>query len=106
MLVPSEKAGVSKEYSSMLLQEFKWSKFSAVAVPAKLNGKMVVAIVDTGSAGVVISKSCFDWLGLVNDNDVEFTITLTTDTNKRVQKVMFGVKVTVKRRWCVSQLLY
>ena len=73
--MPSEKAGVSKDCASMLLQEFKWSKFSAVAVPAKLNGLMVVAIVDTGSAGVVILKSCFDWLGLVNDNEVEFTIT-------------------------------
>ena len=95
VLVPSEKAGVSKECASMLLQEFKWSKFSAVAVPAKLNGQMVVAIVNTGSAGVVISKSCFDWLGLVSDNEVEFTITLATDTNKKVRKVMFGVEVTV-----------
>ena len=79
----------------MLLQEFKWSKFSAVAVPAKLNGLMVVAIVYTGSAGVVISKSCFDWLGLVSDNEVEFTITSATNTNKKVRKVMFGVEVTV-----------
>ena len=60
MLVPSEKAGVSKECASMLLQEFKWSKFSDVAVPAKLNGQMVVAFVNMGSAGVVVSKSCFD----------------------------------------------
>ena len=59
MLVPLEKAGVSKECVSMLLQEFKWSKFSAVAVPAKLNGRMVLANVDTGSAGVVIFKKLF-----------------------------------------------
>ena len=57
MLVLSEKADISKEHAAMLLQEFKWSKFSAVAMPAKLNGQMVVAIVDTGSAGAVISKS-------------------------------------------------
>ena len=43
----------------------------------------------------MISKSCFDWLGLVSDNEVEFTITLATDTNKKVRKVMFGVEVTV-----------
>ena len=90
--MPSEKAGVSKEYASMLLQEFKWSKFSAVAVPAKLNGQMVVAIVNTGSARVVISKSCFDWLGLVDDNEVEFTITLAMYTNKKVRKVMFVLR--------------
>ena len=89
MLVPSGKAGVSKEYASMLLQEFKWVKFSAVAVPAKLNGQIVVAIVDIGSAGVVIPESCFNWLKLVNGNEVEFTITLATDANKKVRKVMF-----------------
>ena len=61
----------------------------------KLNGQMVVAIVDTGSAGVVISKSCFDRLGLVSDDEVEFTITLATDTNKKLRKVLFGVEVTV-----------
>ena len=52
-------------------------------MPAKLNGQMFVAIVNTGSAGVVILKSCFDWLGLVNDNELEFTNTLATDTKKR-----------------------
>ena len=35
------------------------------------------------------------WLGLVRDNEVEFTITLATDTNKKLRKVMFSVKVTV-----------
>ena len=95
MLVPSEKADISKEHAVMLLQEFKWSKFSAVAVPAKMNRQRVVAIINMGSAGVVISKSCFDWLGLVNDNEVELIITSATDTNKKVRKVMFGVEVTV-----------
>ena len=64
--MPSEKADVGKEHVAMLLQEFKWSKFSAFAVPAKLNVQMVVAIVNTGSAGAAILKSCFDWLRLVN----------------------------------------
>ena len=64
-------------------------------MPAKKNGQMVVAIVNMGSAGVVISKSCFGWLGLVNDNEVEFNITSATDKNKKVRKVMFSVKVTV-----------
>ena len=63
----------------MLLQGFKWTKYSAVAVQAKLNSHTVVAIVDTGSAGVVFSKSCFDQLGMVKDEELEFTITLATD---------------------------
>ena len=104
--MPSEKADISKEHAAMLLQKIKWSKFSAVAVPANLNGQMVVAIVNTGSALAMILKSCFDWLGLVNDNEVKFTITLAMDTNKKVRKVMFGFKVTVGETQCVSQLLY
>ena len=47
------------------------------------------------SAGVVISKSCFDRLGMVKDEEVEFTITLATDTNKKVRTVLFGVDITV-----------
>ena len=43
----------------------------------------------------MISKSCFDWLRLVGDNEVEFPIILAMDTNKKVRKVLFGVKVTV-----------
>ena len=40
----------------MLLKEFKWTKFSALALPIKLNAHTIVAIVDTGSAEVVTSK--------------------------------------------------
>ena len=106
MLVPLEKAEVSKEHAAMLLQEFKWSKFSAVAVQAKLNGQMILAIVDMGNAGVVISKSCFDWLGLVNDNEVELTIFSAMDTNKMMRKVMFGFKVTVgEKTVCVPAIV-
>ena len=63
----------------------KWSKSSAVAVPAKLNRHMVIAIPNTGSAEVVISKSYFDWPRLVNGNEVEFAINLATDTNKNMR---------------------
>ena len=58
--VPAGQADKVQGHATMLLQEFKWTKYSAVAKQAKLNSHMVVAIVDTGSAGVVISKSCFD----------------------------------------------
>ena len=78
----------------MLLKEFKWTKFSALSLPVKLNGHAIVAIVDTGSAGVVISKSCYNHLWMNCDEEVEFTITSATDTNKKLRKVLFGVKVT------------
>ena len=44
----------------MLLKELKWTKFSALAMLVKLNGHAIVAIVNMGSAGVVILKSCHD----------------------------------------------
>ena len=75
----------------MILQKFDWTKCSAVAIMAKVNGKPVVAIVDTGSAGVVISESCFERLGLKEDDEVEYTILLATGTNKKLRKVLFGV---------------
>ena len=31
------------------------------------------------------------------DMEVEFTITSSTDTNKKMRKVLFGVKVTARR---------
>ena len=79
----------------MLLQEFKWNKYLAVVVQAKLNQHLLVAKVDTGSAGVVISKSCFDQLGMVKDEEVEFIIALATNTVKKVRTVLFGVDVNV-----------
>ena len=65
----------------------------AVAILEKVNGKPVVAIVDTGSAGVVISESCFERLGLKGDNEVEYIITSAPDTNKKLRKVLFGVEI-------------
>ena len=67
---------------------------------------MVVAIVNMGSAGVVISKSCFDWLRLVNNDELEFTITLAMDTNKKVRKIMFSVEITVREKTvCVPAIV-
>ena len=38
------------EHLAMVLKKFDWTKCLAVAIPAKVNGKPVVAIVDTGIA--------------------------------------------------------
>ena len=96
--VPAEAADQVKGYAAMLLKDFKWTKFSAFALPVKLNGHTIVAIVDTGIAGVVILKSCYNCLWMNCDEEVKFTITSATDTNKKLRKVLFGVKVTVGRK--------
>ena len=41
-----------------------------------------MAIVDTRSAGVVISEGCFEKLGLKEDGEVEYTITSATGTSR------------------------
>lgn len=55
--VPVGQADKVQGHAAMLLQEFKWTKYSAEEVQAKLNSRMVVAIVDNGSVGVVIQKA-------------------------------------------------
>ena len=61
-----------------------------------------MAIVDTGSAGVVISESCFERLGLKEDDEVEYTITLALGTNKKLREVLFGVEIAVeKNKKCI-----
>ena len=73
--------GINEQSMSLLVKDFTWSQQTAMALRACLNGKNVVAIVDTGSSGVVVSESCFHWLKLVHNGEIEFTITLATDTN-------------------------
>ena len=54
-------------------------------------------IVNTGSAGVVILRSCYNYLWMNCDEELKFTITSATDTNKKLSKVLFGVEVIVGR---------
>ena len=61
----------------------------------KLNGHTIIVIFNMGSSEVVILQSCYDFLGLVYDNAVEFTITFATDTIKKVRKALVGVEVSV-----------
>ena len=47
-----------RERLAIVLLKFDWTKCSAVAITAKVNGRAVVAIVNNGSTGVVISEGC------------------------------------------------
>ena len=67
----------------------------AIAMKALLNKQKVVAIIDTGSSGVVISESCFRRLGLIQDGEVEFLITSATDTNRKHRKIIKEVEIEV-----------
>ena len=66
----------------------------------------MVAIVDTGSAGVVMSESCFERLGLKEENELDYTITSAMGTNKKLRKVFLGVEVAVgKNRRCIPAIV-
>ena len=58
--VPIDCKAQGREHLVIVFQKFDWTNCLAIAIPAKVNRKPVVAIVDTGSAGVVISESCFE----------------------------------------------
>ena len=69
--VPIDHKAQGREHLVMVLQKFNWTKCSDTAIPAKSNGKPVVAIVDTGSTGAVISEGCFERIELKEDDEVE-----------------------------------
>ena len=86
---------VGEQYIAMIVKDFKWSQQTAIAMKALLNKQKVVAIIDTGSSGVVISESCFRRLGLIQDGEVEFTFTSATDTNWKHRKIIKEVEIEV-----------
>ena len=56
----------------LLAKDFTWSQQKAMALRACLNGQNVVAIVDTGRSGAVVSESCFWRLKLAHNGEIEF----------------------------------
>ena len=63
------------------------------------------AIMDTESAGVVISESCFEILGLVVNDKVEYTITSATNTNKNIGKFFWSRNCSWKKQEEFSALV-
>ena len=56
---------------SFLRKDINWSQYTAKALQAILNGQNFVAIIDTGISGVVVSESCFQWLRLTKDGEID-----------------------------------
>ena len=72
---------VNEQFMLLLVKDVTWSQQTTMVLRACLNGKNVVAIVDTGSSGVVVSESCFCQLKMIQSGEIKFTIPLATDTN-------------------------
>ena len=84
-----------KEHLKTVFHKFACAKCLGMAIPAKSCKGTVVSIVNTGSSGVVILEGCFGRLGFVGDNEVKCTITSATETNKKLKKVLFGIKMAL-----------
>ena len=84
-------------------QKFDWTKCSAVAILAKVNGKSVVAIVKTRSAGVAISESCFKRLGLVGMIRWSVPSPLPLIPTRNLGKFFMGSKLQFEKVRIVSQ---
>lgn len=92
----SDRKKFLKDFNfSMLTESFSWSKKSALILPACIEGKSVIAVIDTGCSGVVISQGCFERLKLKEDDSVEFTLTSAVDTVKKSRKVFKGLEIKV-----------
>ena len=97
---------IGEQCIAMVVKDFKWIQQTAIAMKALLNKQKVVAIIDTRSSGVVISKSCFRRLGLRQDREVKFVITSATETNLKHRKVIREIEIEVGKARQGSLPLY
>ena len=80
---------------TLLVQEFDWTNLSALSMKVLIEGHEVVAIIDTGSSGVVLSEACVSRLNLKPDDEVDFSITSATESVKKKRKIFFSLEVAV-----------
>ena len=60
--------------TNLLAVNFLWLDVPLFSMPAKIFSKNVVAVVDFGSSGVVVSHGCVACLKLEPDNQVEMNM--------------------------------
>ena len=80
---------------NLLEVNFLWSDVPLLSVSAKIFSKKVVAVVDSGSSGVVISCGCVFCLGLKPDDLVEMNIASLNGVEKKSRSVFFDVPIEV-----------
>ena len=78
-----------------LAVNFAWSDVPLLSVSAKIFLKNVVAVVNLGSSGVVVSCNCVSCLGLKPDDQVEMNIASTNGVEKKSRSVFFDVPIEV-----------
>ena len=66
-----------------------------LSVPAKVFSRNVVAVVNLGSSGVVVSCSCVSCLNLQPDDQVKMNIASLNGVEKKTRSVSFDVPIKV-----------
>ena len=64
-------------------------------VPAQIFSRNVVAVVDSGSSGVVVSQGCVSCLNLQLDEQVEMNIASLNGVEKKTRSVFFDKPIVV-----------
>ena len=78
---------------NLLAVNFSWSDVPLLLVPAKKISRNVVAVVDLGSSGVVVSCGCVSRLNLQPDDQVKMNIASLNGVEKKTRSVFFDVPI-------------
>ena len=84
-----------KDFNNLLAINFLCSDVPLLSVPAKIFLKNVVAVVDSGSSGVVVSCGCVLCLGLKPENQVGRNIASLSGVEKKLRSVFFDAPIEV-----------
>ena len=66
-----------------------------LSVPAKVFSKNVIAVVNSGSSGVVVSCGCVSRLNFQPDDQVKMSIASLSGVEKKTRSVFFDVPIKV-----------
>ena len=80
---------------NLMAKNFSWSDVALISIPAKIFSKNVLACIDSGSSGIVISKGCMTRLNLVADENVELNIASLNGIEKKNREIFFDVPIEV-----------
>ena len=80
---------------NLLAVNFSWSDVPLLSVPAKVFSRNVVAVVDLGSSGVVVSCGCVSCLNLQPDDQVKMNIASLNGVEKKTRSVFFELPIKV-----------
>ena len=81
---------------NLLVQNFLWSDVPLLSVPAKKISRYVVAVVDSGGSGVVVSHGYVSCLDLQPDDQVKMNIASLSGAEKKTRSVFFDVPIEVR----------